>query len=220
MATRRDGPYVWVTWLSKLMAGEANCEWAAWFKAHYTRWDKVPSDFNQAAWQIEHTRLSRDVRTSRSDAGEQVYVENQNSFLWRRDSGLVVSGKPDIISIGDHVVTVIDCKTGQPKVSDQVQVMIYMYCLPKEAPVYRNHTLQGRIVYASHEVEIPPSAIDARFEEQFNYYLDIIDTPDAARRVPSEIECRFCDIAKSECPDRIERASGETPDTGDRPPWE
>ena len=33
--TRETGPYVWVTWASKLLAGDASCEWASWFKAQH-----------------------------------------------------------------------------------------------------------------------------------------------------------------------------------------
>ena len=205
MAIERDGPYVWATWLAKLMAGEINCEWAPWFKTHYQKWDRVPSDFNQAAWQMEHTKLSRDVRSEQEAASDTVYIENQNTFHWQREgSELVVGGKPDIVSIGTNLVTVIDCKTGQPKASDQIQVMIYMYCLPQEAPVYRDHILNGRLVYSGHRVDIPEAAIDAKFEQQFNYFLDILDSPNPAVRVPSAGECRYCDITKADCPDRIE----------------
>ena len=35
MATKRDGVFVWITWLARVMAGEQNCECASWFKAHY-----------------------------------------------------------------------------------------------------------------------------------------------------------------------------------------
>ena len=60
MPERRSSPYIWVTWvtwLSKLLAGENSCEWASWFKAHHESgsYQKVPSTFDQAAWQMEHT---------------------------------------------------------------------------------------------------------------------------------------------------------------------
>ena len=36
MATLRlAGPYVWVTWLSKLLVGENSCEWGSWFRAQH-----------------------------------------------------------------------------------------------------------------------------------------------------------------------------------------
>jgi len=64
MAQRRDTPYVWVTWLTKLLVGENSCEWAAWFKAnHYSSsYDKVPSTFDATEWQLQHTELLNKVR--------------------------------------------------------------------------------------------------------------------------------------------------------------
>ncbi len=32
---RANGPYVWVTWLPRLLSGESSCEWASWFKAQH-----------------------------------------------------------------------------------------------------------------------------------------------------------------------------------------
>ena len=54
---RANGPYIWVTWLTKLLVGENSCEWAAWFKSQHESWswDKVASTFDQAEWQMEHT---------------------------------------------------------------------------------------------------------------------------------------------------------------------
>lgn len=34
MTRKREGPYVWATWLSRMMVGEACCQWAPWFKTH------------------------------------------------------------------------------------------------------------------------------------------------------------------------------------------
>jgi len=205
MTNKRDGLYVWVTWLSKFMAGETTCEFAPWFKSHYQNYEKAPSGLDLARWQIDHTRISRDVRIEREGAGDQVLVERQTQFNWQRpNSDLVLGGKPDMIAIGDKTIRVIDIKTGQPKASHQVQVMIYMYCLPKDAPVYRDRILTGQLVYNSERVDILPTAIDAKFEEQFNYFLDIIDTPDMALKIPSMMECRDCDITKADCDERIE----------------
>ena len=30
---RAGGPYIWVTWLTKLLSDENSCEWAAWFRS-------------------------------------------------------------------------------------------------------------------------------------------------------------------------------------------
>ena len=70
MTVRRDGTYVWATWLSRLMAGDSSCEWGAWFKSHFQGYAKAPSDFDLAAWTIKHTRLLRELRIERQAAGE------------------------------------------------------------------------------------------------------------------------------------------------------
>ena len=76
MATKRDGVFVWITWLSRLMAGEQNCEWAIWFKARYEHYDKAPSDFDTAKWNIEHTLQLRRLRSS---AGNSASVSSSKA---------------------------------------------------------------------------------------------------------------------------------------------
>ena len=41
---RESGPYIWVSWIAKLLTGENSCEWAAWFKAQHetSSWGKTP----------------------------------------------------------------------------------------------------------------------------------------------------------------------------------
>ena len=51
MARLRDGgPYIWATWLTKLLAGEDSCEWSSWFKSQYDSrtWEKAPSNYDLA----------------------------------------------------------------------------------------------------------------------------------------------------------------------------
>ncbi len=186
------------------MAGETTCEWSTWFKSNY-QYDKRPGDFDQVGWKVQHTRALRELRLERQATGEQVMIERQNSFRWERpDSSLILGGTPDLISIGDHDVRIYDVKTGARRESHQIQVMIYMYCLPREAPVYRQRLLHGTIVYADGRVDIPATAIDASFIGSFDYFLDILDSSTTPDKAPSASECRFCDIPKSECPERIE----------------
>ena len=83
MPLPRENPYIWVTWLAKLLAGESSCEWSAWFRAHYQDWAKPPSDFNQAQWMLDHTALVNQARESREKLGYTVFTENQNSFRLR-----------------------------------------------------------------------------------------------------------------------------------------
>ena len=57
MPIPRESPYIWTTWLPKLLTGDNSCEWAVWLKAHYQDWAKMTSDFNQADWLVKHTAL-------------------------------------------------------------------------------------------------------------------------------------------------------------------
>ena len=94
MTRVRNGVYVWVTWLSKLMAGETTCQWSSWFKAHHTEYSRAPGDFQLAAWTAEHTRILDEVSKEQEKQGETVYKEGQNKFLAKRPSGLAVAGTP------------------------------------------------------------------------------------------------------------------------------
>src|SRR5262245_1404995 len=47
MTVPRKTPYVWTTWITKLLAQEHHCVWASWFQANHQQYDKVPSDLEQ-----------------------------------------------------------------------------------------------------------------------------------------------------------------------------
>lgn len=203
MTVPRDNNFVWVTWLSRVMAGEKSCVWASWFRTHHQGYTRMPSDFNEAQWKMEHTRRLSDLAAELRARGEAVRVEAQNRFRYERPSGLVLAGTPDLVS-SDGNTTVYDVKTGQPRASDQVQTMIYMYCAPRCRPDYRGVQLEGCVVYKTHRVPIPASAVNDRFEENLHHYLDMLDAETPAPRVPSEDECRFCEITSADCPERVE----------------
>ncbi|TAM80968.1 MAG: hypothetical protein EPN47_13875 [Acidobacteria bacterium] len=204
MAEKRDEVFIWITWLSKVMAGEHACEWASWFKAHHENYAKVPSDFDIAKWKIEHTRRLRELRLQRQKLGERVFVEGENQIRCASPQGMIVAGKPDLISVRNGAPKIYDVKTGQPRSSNEVQVMLYMHLLPQAIPAYRGMRPTGCVVYNDSRVEIPAEAVDESFAENFEYFLDVIGSEAAAIKVPSRNECKFCDIAKSECPERIE----------------
>jgi hypothetical protein len=93
MATPRDAPYIWVTWITRLMAGEAHCEWAAWFRAHHT-YGKLPSAFDVTKWTAEHTALVRERAVALRADGYSVFVEEQNAFKSRRDCPRRIDSPP------------------------------------------------------------------------------------------------------------------------------
>jgi len=206
MTKPRTEPYVWVTWLSRLMAGDVRCQWAPWFKTHYTGYVRAPSDFQLAAWTAEHTQLLDELVKERSALGEGIYREVQNEFQARRPSGLIISGKPDLITIdqGGHC-TVYDAKTGKPRQSDIIQVMLYMMFLPYASPLYEGKDLSGCLVYKDgSRSDIPHNSIDDAFQKNVTYFLDILESTSPPKRTPHSIECDFCDITNADCPDRKE----------------
>ena len=205
MTETRSGPYIWVTWLSKLLVGDRSCEWAAWFKAHHKNYERAPSPFDAVIWQINHTALLNDVRDRLEIEGNRVLTEDQNYFNLRGNSGAVLGGKPDLVVMRqDGAGTIYDVKTGQPRASDNAQVMIYMYALPYVGQ-FRGVEFDGRLVYGDKdEVEIPAHAVDDSFKSALFDLIRRISDSEPARKVPSGLECSMCDLAWTDCPDRID----------------
>jgi hypothetical protein len=208
MTVKRRQPYVWVTWLSKVMAGEQACLWASWFKAHHQDYPKIEGNFDLARWNLEHTRLLVQTRSQLNGRWAEVRVESQNAFRYRHASGALLAGKPDIIAWENGQAVVMDCKTGRPKMSDLLQVQIYMQVVPQCVPELRDCTMHGRVVYAEHARDIPPEAVDARFGELVDYFLNLIASEFPPCKAPSTRECLFCDITESDCPSRLTLSQG------------
>ena len=216
MAERRDSTYIWVTWLTKLLVGENSCEWAAWFRANHEgrSWVKVPATFDSAGWQLAHTNLLNKIREDMEQEGKEVFTENQNSFTLKGRTA-TLAGKPDLITVSGSQGTIFDAKTGQPSSSHYVQVLLYMYAIPKALGQYRDVTFDGMIVYTDHEEHVPSGALDDVFIDNFSNLIQRLASQQPARRVPSKMECGFCNITVADCPDRIEEADIATGETTD-----
>ena len=208
MATPRSGPYIWVTWLSRLLVGDAYCEWAAWFKSHYTEYARVPSSFNLAAWQVDHTAALKEVCAGLETEGATVSLESQNHFRLRGSSGAILAGRPDIVALQGGRATVYEVKTGQPTPADQVQVMIYIYALP-HLSAFSGAEFDGRVVYRDHQVDIPGSAVDETFKTGLFSLIRRVTSDDPARKVPSQLECALCDLTIEDCPERVESVASD-----------
>lgn len=212
----RDKIFIWPSWISKLVAGESQCIWAAYFKAHY-KYDKKPSDFNLAKWTIQHNALLQERRDALERLGFRVLIEDQNSFKWYYKDDVIISGKPDIVAFGQDedmngimqpVATIEDAKSGKAKTSDHVQVMLYMLILPKAISIYSDIKFDGCIVYKDgiKNVDIPFEAANDESLKRiiWNTIETVIGDEAGCRRVPSHNECKWCDITKEDCPARME----------------
>ena len=214
MAVLRSDPYIWVTWLTKLLAGESMCEWSSWFRAHHKNYDKLPVEFDVATWTIDHRELVNARRDELLDEGYAVHIEDENAFRRIGKTGIVVSGKPDILAIRDNVGVIEDCKTGRPRTSDQLQVLVYMLLLPIGNPLTENVSLSGRVVYKTNGVDIPASGLDDKFQERLVEIVRKVGGEKPLPKSPTWAECRWCDIGPADCLYRVseppESAEAET----------
>lgn len=216
MAKKRQSPYIWATWLTWLLVGEHCCEWGAWFKTHHesSSWEKVPGAFDLTTWQVAHTARVQKIRTKLEAEGKAVFIESQNSFVLR-GSVAALGGKPDLIATSQGKGTILDIKTGKPSPAHHVQVMVYMYAVPKVLQQYRGINFDGKVVYNDHDVEIPASAIDDKFIANLTSLIKRLASTTSPRKIANPVECGFCDITKNDCPERAADVLTQEGETGD-----
>lgn len=203
MTSQRPDSYVWVTWLTKLLAGDAHCEWATWFRAHNQGYAKRPSDLDLVTWKAQHAQL---VRTTASDlraAGHEVYVEDQNKFALR-GAATTVGGVPDIVAKRDGRCVVIDCKTGQQRNSDVFQVLLYMLVMPHTHPACRDLEVAGRVQYPTMAIDLAPDRLSDQVKDLIRGTISRVGGTSPPPRVPSFSECRYCDLTRADCTDRVD----------------
>lgn len=205
MATRRTDPYIWATWLTKLLSGENQCEWSAWFRAHHKDYDRLPTDLDVAAWTLEHGDLVRARRERLLADGYEVFVEDDNAFRRVGKTGIVVSGKPDLVAFRDSECVIEDCKTGRPRTSDTTQVLVYLLLFPIGNPRCAGLRMSGRIVYRSGSLDVPIDSLDPSFRERFTSLVQRVGGEKPLAKNPAWAECRFCDIGPADCLYRVDQ---------------
>lgn len=210
MTTRRDNSYIWVTWITGLLAADKHCEWSAWFRAHFQDYAKVPSTFDLAAWKAAHGGMVRDRADALRSEGWTVYVEGQNKFSLAGKAA-TLGGVADIVAIRDGEGLVIDCKSGRQRDSDSFQVLTYMMVLPHTHAACKDVPLAGEVQYRDASVHIVPEQISDEMRWLIRGVIERVGGPDEPARVPSLSECRFCDLTAADCPERVEEpAAGGT----------
>ena len=210
MTYPRTSTYLYATWISRYLTGDKSCLWACWFKGNYQGYDRMPSDFDSARWNMEHTDLLNELVAELEERGCELFIERQNFFLVESPrSGAVVGGKPDLIAVfPDGRTVVYDVKTGQESASHIVQVQLYMYLLPlSNLTRWRGmeRKLEGAVVYRDgHQVDIPAHSIDDAFVTRVTDFIQKMTSDMPPRRVASLAECGFCELTKGDCPDRLD----------------
>ena len=213
---RTNGPYIWVTWLPRLLSGESSCEWASWFKAQHESfsWLRMTSDFDLVKWLTDHTALLNESREAWESKGYSVLTEDQNHFGLRGKTA-VLAGEPDLVARKGGELVIIDAKAAKPRPAHAIQVMIYMYALPRAQERYRGLTVAGQVAYPDHVVDIPAEAVDVAFVSNVIALITRLASETPARRVPSTGECRICEITPTDCPERTDDRSPKEGTTDD-----
>ena len=97
-----------------------------------------------------------------------VFTENQNRFTLRGKTASL-GGKPDLIARRGVCGTIIDVETGKPSPSHSVQVMHYMYAVPRALgqpttwPATTVSSSMARWPTRTTVVDIPAAAVDEQF---------------------------------------------------------
>ena len=157
---------------------------------------------------MDHTTLVNEARESREKLGYEVFTENQNSFRLRGATA-TLAGKPDIVAVKGNDCVIIDAKTGKTNPAHTAQVMLYQYSVPRALERYKGLDFRGHVIYPDRNVQIPASGVDAKFVERLGSLIRRLADETPARRVPSAQECRWCDITKADCPERVEEGTWE-----------
>jgi hypothetical protein len=200
---RRDGkPYLWCTWIAKLLGGDVHCQWAAWFKAHY-KYAKIadPNAANLVEWNREHTALMAEIRQELADHGWTCAVEDDNSFRLE-GAAATLGGKPDLIGRMPGHLIVIDGKTGRRRDSDTWQVLIYLYAiLLLKWDVGR--TVTGEVRYRASTGSVPATALTPERTGAITRMIHLVASETPPGRTPSRYDCGRCDISREDCPARV-----------------
>lgn len=204
MTTPRPGlPEFWVTGLAKLLVGENPCHFEAWIKGHF-RIDKLPRDESKITeWKMAHTeQLSAAIQRCKDD-GWKCQVERY--FRVQGETG-IMAGKADLVTQrADAHPIVRDIKSGKPRDSDAAQVMIYIVALPIawSVPTMR---FEGEVIYPTHTLPVRYEDAQALKPRLFSL-LRLLGSKERTDASPSESGCKWCDVSKADCPDRLESAA-------------
>lgn len=189
----RNQPYIHPSWLAKALAGDRQCLSSLHTQANFSV-PKADGDFDADGYKIKHQGLLVQYAQELRSQGYTVYTEDSNSFKVTAGRA-VISGTPDIVAIRGDEVLIVDAKTGQPRSSDQAQVLLYMLFVP----VVKLHGIQqipeGRLVYQDFSaVEVHSSAVTEEFKQRVRDLVAMMRSPELPPVTPSARECRYCPV--------------------------
>ena len=102
---------------------------------------------------LNHTVLLNKRKAEWELSHYSVAIEGQNRFQLRGRSA-TLAGKLDLITQRDSQAVIVDAKTGQDSPSHVVQVMIYLYAIPRAMEQYQNLKLRGQATYLDEAISL------------------------------------------------------------------
>lgn len=204
---RGGKPYIWVTWLAKLLGGN-QCVWSAWFKAHY-KYAKFEEEAEQLAeWNRDHSRMMREIRSELEENGWRCAVEAENEFKLEGASA-VVAGKPDLIGTMPGHVLVVDGKTGRERDCDWWQVLIYLFAIQLSRPDLVGN-LTAEVHYKRKRMTVTPNDLTDSRRDDIVQMVKTIAGDTQPPKSPSRHECKRCNIGAKDCPQRFQEPVSTT----------
>jgi CRISPR/Cas system-associated exonuclease Cas4 (RecB family) len=200
MDSRREKSYVWVTWITGLLACSQECAWRSWYRAHF-RYAKREDDGPELEkWIRDHDEMVAARGAALRERGCEVRVEDEVAFKLEGKLA-VLAGKPDILAIrrDKRRAIVIDAKSGKRRARDFWQVLVYLFALPLAFPELRDCELEGELEYRGERVRVPKPERQDR--DRIVEVMRLVGGEDEPERSPSVSECRFCDVRN--CPERV-----------------
>jgi len=203
--TLRRKPYIWVSWITKLLAGEDRCWWKAWYKSHYqstkTPEDPAREDFFREYNKKHDAITQRRARELTAD-GFTVQIEDENSFKLRGQNA-DLAGKPDLVALKDTISITLDSKSGKRRQSDHWQVLVYLFGLPMSW--LKTTDNRGEVAYK--DVSVLVRSLGPAEREAIVAAIKKVSDSDAPEAEPSPWECKYCDVAR--CPVRYVAHEGD-----------
>lgn len=203
MTQMRRRPFIYVTWLKGYLIGDDLCRWSIWHRIHHN-FEKAKSDFDSVHYNMEHTGFANEIRQRYIKEGFQVIPEVP---IYVNGNVAELKGKVDLVAIGEHKNLIIEVKTGTPRPADKIQLMLYIWALPRTNGRFRGGTFDGLLVYRNYEVEISAIELDEIFMKNFTQFTKDIMSGEPDRKYPSPRECKWCKIAN--CDERDESKEEE-----------
>lgn len=202
MSQRRKTPYINVTWLKHYLIGNRLCRWSIWHRIH--NYYQKKSNFDVVKHKMKHTPFLKETMQSYEGQGYEVVPEYDVKVYGEKAE---LHGKVDLIALREDGNLIIECKTGKPNEIDKIQLLLYIWALPRTHGRFRGARFDGILAYKNYDVEISSIEVDEEFVTHFSQFTTDIMNAEPDRKYPSPRECKWCDVG--DCDERNEEEEKE-----------